>query len=564
LNGLDSTSVTLTDKSGKTLQQTTDKQGYFSFSGLSASQSYSLKAERSGFVQQTALTGLGAGSENILVKMEPLAGTLTGIVTDDAGQPVVQALVVADNGAGSFASASTDSSGRFVLQGLLKTTMYQLRLSKFGYVDLTVSHMADASTLQIRMQVNYATLAGRAVLQDSSAAGDVEIRVLESASGRTLHTVKTDASGLFRIPSVKAGECELTAGKAGYICEPDQMHLSIGPGQSYSVRFTMLVAKLDHIALQGPEAVANHVSARYSYSALTAAGKQLSLSEVQWSLTPALAGTILNGVLQPNNTFIGDAIIGVQADNGAVTATQRVNIYAQVNSSTQRTFLTPSGASIAVQPGCFQDAQQLKFEAIELSALKRDSRNATAVSAGYKFLPESYLLFKPVTLFLPGQASLSQNTAGLWDKESAEWQLLANVRSENAGLYAETEQLGTFAVLQPSGPLAIQKLLFLPNPFSPDVDSDLDGRPGLTIQLIVTSRDSRMPLLSVQVYALDGQPIRTLTQDQPVAKARVESIYWDGYTEQKLLARNGRYLVKITVKDGQGSVEKLSTVVLIR
>jgi hypothetical protein len=414
------------------------------------------------------------------------------------------------------------------------------------------------------MQVNYAALAGRVVQQDSSAAGEVDIRVLESATSKTAHTVKTDASGLFRIPSVRAGEYELTAGKSGYLCEPEQMHLSIAPGLSYSVRFTMLAAKLDHISLQGPELVANHLTARYSYIALTAAGKQMSLSDVQWTLTPAQAGTLLNGVLHPNSAFIGDAIIGVQADKGAVTATLHVNLYAQVDNSTQRTFLTPSGASIAVQPGCFQDAQQLKFEAIDLSALKRDSRYATAVSAGYKFLPERYLLFKPVTLFLPAQTSTTANTAGLWDKESAEWQWLTNVRSENNGLYAETDQLGTFAVLEPSGPLAIQELKFLPNPFSPDVDSDLDGRPGLTIQLAVTSRNSRMPLVTVQVYAMDGQLMRTLMQDQPVAKARVESIYWDGLTEQKLLARNGRYLVKVTVKDGQGSVEKLSTVVLIR
>jgi hypothetical protein len=563
-NGLDSATVALADKSGKTMQQITDKQGYFSFIGLSTTQTYSIKIDRSGFVQQTALSGLSSGSENIVVKMEPLAGVLAGIVTDDKGRAVVQALVVADNGAGSFASASTDSSGRFVLQGLLKTTVYQIRLSKFGFVDLTMSHNADGSTLQIHMQVNYATLAGRVVQQDSSAAADVEIHVLESSSSQILHTVKTDASGWFRLPSVRAGECELTASKAGYISEPEQMHMSIGPGQSYSVRFTMLVAKLDHISLQGPDQVANHLTTRYSYIALTASGKQLSLSDVQWSLTPALAGTILNGVLQPNNTFIGEAMVGVQADKGAVTATQHISLYGQVDINTQRTFLTATGASISVQAGCFQDVQQLKFEEIELSALKRDSRNATAIGAGFKFLPESYALFKPVTVFLPGLKTATENAAGLWDKESAEWRLLNNVRTESNGLYAETEQLGTFAVLQPSGPLAIQDLKFLPNPFSPDVDSDLDGRPGLTIQLAVTSRNSRMPLVTVQVYSMDGRLIRTLMENQPVAKARTESIYWDGLSEQKLLARNGRYLIKVTVKDGQGSVERLSTVVLIR
>ncbi len=73
-----------------------------------------------------------------------------------------------------------------------------------------------------------------------------------------------------------------------------------------------------------------------------------------------------------------------------------------------------------------------------------------------------------------------------------------------------------------------------------------------------------MPLVTVQVYAMDGRLIRALLEDQPVAKARTESIYWDGRTEQRLLARNGRYLIKVTVKDGQNSVERLATVVLVR
>ena len=562
--GLDSALVVLTDAAGNANQQLADEQGYFSFSDLNPSKTFSLKASKSGYRQQTVINEITAGFENAIVKMEPLSGTLLGMVMDDKDRPVALALVVADNGAGSFASASTDSSGRFVLQGLLPTIPYQIRLSKYGFLDLVLSHRADGSTVQIKMQWNYATIHGHIVFQDSTAASQVTVQLIESITGQVIQTINSDGAGHFSMGSLKAGNYFLTTSKSGYSGEPEQWPVTLGPGGSNWVRFTLLPAAIDHILVQGPELVANHLSTRYTYTALTSSGKQVGLSDVKWSITPTIAGTIVNGLLQPNRTFIGRAAVTVSAEKDAFQATLAIALFAEVDSRSQATLTTAVGVKITIEPSCFQDLQQLKFEEIPLSPLKRDGKNATATSSGYLFYPDGYHLFKPAVIHVPIKDSGVDQVLGIWDKETAEWHMLTSSQREGDNLRAEINLLGTFAVLQPSAPLAVELLKFSPNPFSPDVDTDLDGQTGLTIQLKVTSQYTRMPLVTINLYAMSGELIRVLMEKQPIVKAGVERINWDGLTDHKLLARNGRYLIKVIVEDGQRKTERVHTVVLIR
>ena len=104
----------------------------------------------------------------------------------------------------------------------------------------------------------------------------------------------------------------------------------------------------------------------------------------------------------------------------------------------------------------------------------------------------------------------------------------------------------------------------IPNPFSPDVDTDFDGFPGLAINFTLTSRDARRPFLTIRVYNMLGDLVRELAVREPYEKDRKVTLRWDGRTDNGLLARNGRYVVHLIVEDAKGKVEEVKTVVLIR
>jgi hypothetical protein len=77
--------------------------------------------------------------------------------------------------------------------------------------------------------------------------------------------------------------------------------------------------------------------------------------------------------------------------------------------------------------------------------------------------------------------------------------------------------------------------------------------------------------LTIEIYNMAGQHVRTLRDRVPVNKgryARVDGanppIIWDGLTDGGRRARNGRYLVRIEAEDADGRVEKLDTVVLVK
>ncbi len=63
--------------------------------------------------------------------------------------------------------------------------------------------------------------------------------------------------------------------------------------------------------------------------------------------------------------------------------------------------------------------------------------------------------------------------------------------------------------------------------------------------------------------------MRTLAENEPMLKGdylagEAGTIHWDGYTEDGSMARNGRYLLHLMVKDAESTREELKTVVLVK
>jgi hypothetical protein len=112
--------------------------------------------------------------------------------------------------------------------------------------------------------------------------------------------------------------------------------------------------------------------------------------------------------------------------------------------------------------------------------------------------------------------------------------------------------------------IEIQDFELLPNPFSPLLanPNDPQGRRGQIIQLNLISPSSENPFISLKIYNMDGELIRTLKDNEPSMK-QVQLI-WDGKTNNGRYVRNGRYLVYLKVKDSTGEKEELKSTVLIK
>jgi hypothetical protein len=105
-----------------------------------------------------------------------------------------------------------------------------------------------------------------------------------------------------------------------------------------------------------------------------------------------------------------------------------------------------------------------------------------------------------------------------------------------------------YALISRSKSLSAGALDIMPNPFSPLVLAARDGNTqyGARIRLRPESDKSAEVTVSVRVYNLDGELVRLLIDHKTIPKAPVD-FYWDGKTDSGRWARNGRYVVKVTL-----------------
>jgi hypothetical protein len=105
-----------------------------------------------------------------------------------------------------------------------------------------------------------------------------------------------------------------------------------------------------------------------------------------------------------------------------------------------------------------------------------------------------------------------------------------------------------YALTARSKGLSAGDLEIVPNPFSPLVLAARDGNTqyGARIRLRPESDRSSEVTVSIRIYNLDGELVRLLVDHKTVAKALTD-FYWDGRTDSGRWARNGRYLVQVTL-----------------
>jgi hypothetical protein len=177
-----------------------------------------------------------------------------------------------------------------------------------------------------------------------------------------------------------------------------------------------------------------------------------------------------------------------------------------------------------------------------------------------------------LTLPIPEETKRLRTSLGRWDEAGLRWIDIGGViASDGNSITAAINGFSEYVVLGQSKPLGIEDLEVHPNPFSPNTTKKLQ------IEFILNSRYDASPEVTLQIFNMRGDLVRTLLRNEAMPKGPHlyqngvfqdgvidGSVEWDGMTEDGLQARNGRYLVRVKVADPSGEKEEFITVVLIK
>jgi hypothetical protein len=211
-------------------QATTDSSGAYSFTGITEG-TYDVSASASGYTAQTLTVTVGPGqaaSKNFALAPTGV-GTVSGVVTDAVtGSPVAGATVSYLGG-----STTTDSGGLYTLASLPdgNTTV---TATHAGYTDQSaVVVITTGSTIE--QDFALAPLPGSigGVVTDSLTGRPIAGAAVSYSGG----AVTTNGSGAYSFTGVTEGSYAVSAGRAGYSGQSQQV--SVGPGANAAQNFPL-------------------------------------------------------------------------------------------------------------------------------------------------------------------------------------------------------------------------------------------------------------------------------------------------------------------------------------
>ncbi|MFQ5632563.1 MAG: hypothetical protein ACE5I1_27665, partial [bacterium] len=346
-----------------------------------------------------------------------------------------------------------------------------------------------------------------------------------------------------------------------------QIHLRItimldGITKKTNVYFTSKTMEIASIEIQAPTQASNSEPVNLRFVAQNTES-QTMLLDSEWRVAPPEAGTIdENGVFTPANDFLGDATIELIDLTSGFEESVVMNLFATVDSTTAQTFQDATGMRLRFEKNAIARRRQISLSRKNRNTLpdvKKFTRNYQVAGQVYEFLPTGVAFQKPPEIILPLANSRTgvNPKLGWWDQTTLSWQPMASTLGDSS-VSAFLERFAQLAVLYEYKPLGIHGLSFLPTPFSPT-------RGPMRIGYVLTGAEGRA-MVTIRIYTMAGDLVRT------VANRRVQfpgahtgmNIAWDGTTDSRELARNGRYIVEVIAEDGQGSVRELATVVLVK
>jgi hypothetical protein len=286
--------------------------------------------------------------------------------------------------------------------------------------------------------------------------------------------------------------------------------------------------------------------------------------QLEWEVIPVFAGSIsASGLFTPRNDFLGKAAVRVREPNSGLQREVPIDLFARIDSTTQRVFRTETGLQLAIASGSVTRRKEISIDYPQVPEVKKFTKAFRVAGRIYRLLPTSLTFEKSLQVTLPvasgtTKAGNGQVLLGVWDQVNLQWNPLDGQIHTDTSVTALSKSFGQFAILTGNQPIGIEGLSFLPTPFSP--------KRGLMRMGYRLSTQEGQALVTIRIFNMNGDLVRTIIEREPqypgIHKER--TVAWDGKTDTGELARNGRYLVEIEAEDVDGKVRRRGTVVLVK
>ena len=540
----------------------TGADGRYVLSGLYPGVSYNVHASRAGYSadSENPHPDVTPNAVDIDFTLRECTGVITGFVLDgDDGEPLPGASVTADNGLGHFGTTTSGADGSFTIDGLAEIGAYDMSASLYGYFDALaydVEPGGDALTLE--MPRNFARLIGTLTPQGAGVElGETVIAATNIAFAEHSRTASPDPFGAYEITELLPGSYVLSIAGGTHLGTPAQVSLTAGEGELVSgVDFTVERATIERIDVAGPDEIEAGHTVVFSGSVL-AQGERLVNADLDWWVAPDCAGSVTRttGELSISAGYIGELTVSAREPGSGEIGRAEATVFVTVTPGGGASAGDSLGMTLSIEPGAVLETKSVYLSHELLPDVRRYSKGHVVEEQTYHFKPLG-MSFDPFCL--PRLAVPDEGRSGglvSWNHHLLAWD---EIEAERDGDFLEVNisSLEEFAVRARSGPLGVSDVRAEPNPFSPD-----NGPVDIYYEL--SSDDARMPFVTVRIYNMAGQFVCEPRSSESQGTGHV-STEWDGLTDSGEPARNGRYVVEVSVEDTSGTETALGTVVLVK
>ncbi|MDB5106144.1 MAG: hypothetical protein JWP91_3833 [Fibrobacteres bacterium] len=164
---------------------------------------------------------------------------------------------------------------------------------------------------------------------------------------------------------------------------------------------------------------------------------------------------------------------------------------------------------------------------------------------------------------------------GHWNSSRLSWEKVDSANGEKE-VDGKVYSFSKYAVIMGSLPLGAYDFIATPNPFTSEdpwglqlgykVSSDVSSQVGVRIEVYNMMGDKVYESQEQQLSK--GENVQPGTKKAGVAsperRAALGPFVWDGHDSHGAACRNGRYMLKLIVRDGQGKKEYLKKVVMLK
>jgi hypothetical protein len=233
------------DKELTTATPTAGPVGTYRLNDLPTPGTYLLSFSLEGYGTEILAVDLGPGASrsNLDVKMTRGTGSIGGLVTDEAGNPLGDVAVSVNGPTGTVQTATLTSGnvGRYGVSGLATPATYALTFTKPGYttttVEVTLARTGSAPNTNVTMPTRSAVLKGTIFGTGNHTLAGATIKVSDGTTERTTISASTPA-GAYELVGLPPGTYSVTVQATGH--QTATVLVELAPGATVVRDITLL------------------------------------------------------------------------------------------------------------------------------------------------------------------------------------------------------------------------------------------------------------------------------------------------------------------------------------